>query len=81
MLAELVLELLHLRRRDLVEEAVDAGIDRDDLLLGRPRAVLRLVERCNHPLPACQRLLGRLVEVGAELRERLQLPVLREVEA
>ena len=60
---------------------MDARVDRDDLLLGRPRLVLRLVERGDHPLAARERLLRRGVELGAELGERLELAVLREVEA
>ncbi len=36
-LAQLVVEARHLRHRDRVEVAVDARVDRDDLLLERPR--------------------------------------------
>ncbi len=39
-----------------------------------------LVEQLDHALAARQRALGRLVEVRAELGERLQFAVLREVE-
>jgi hypothetical protein len=70
----------HLRRRHLVEVAVDPRPDRDHLLLHRPRAVLRLVQGGDHPLAAGERALRRLVELGAELRERLQLAVLGELE-
>src|SRR5207302_5296653 len=80
-LAKLVLESLHLWGRDVVEVTVDAGIDGDDLLLSRPGLVLRLVEGRDHLLAAGERLLRRAVEVGPELGERLQLAVLREVEA
>jgi hypothetical protein len=74
-------EARHVLGRDVVEERVDAGVQRDDLLLHRPRRVLRLVERGDHLLAAVQRRLRRLVELRAELRERFELAVLREVEA
>ena len=64
----------------VVEVALDAGEDRGDLLLERPRRVLRLVQRRHHPLAAGERLARGLVELGAELRERLELAVLGEVE-
>jgi hypothetical protein len=79
-LAQLLLEALHLVGRELVEEAFVPGEDRRDLLLQRPGLVLRLVERGDHPLPAGEGLLGRLVELRAELREGLEFAVLREVE-
>ena len=75
------MEARHLADGHLVEPAVDPGVDRDDLLLDRPRLVLRLVQRRDHPLAAAERALRRGVELGAELRERLELAVLREVEA
>ena len=81
LLAQLLLEARHLLGRDVVEVAVDARVERDDLLLHRPRRVLRLVERRDHLLAAVQRRLRRLVELGAELGERLELAVLGEVEA
>ena len=56
------------------------GVERDDLLGVRPRLVLRLVQRRHHPLAAGERVLRRLVELGAELRERLELAVLGELE-
>src|SRR5581483_10781351 len=80
-LAQLLVEPRHVLGRDVVEEAVDAGIQRDDLLLDRPRRVLRLVEGGDHLLAAVERRLRRLVELRAELRESLQLAVLGEVEA
>src|SRR6185437_4509855 len=80
-LAQLLLEPGDLSGRDVVEVALVAGVDRDDLLLGRPRVVLRLVQGRDHLLAARQRLLRRAVELGAELRERLELAVLGEVEA
>src|SRR5215210_7927902 len=80
-LAELVLEPRNLCRRDVVEVAVDAGPDRDHLLLHRPRLVLRLVQRRDHPLAAGERPLRRRVELRAELREGLELAVLRQLQA
>src|SRR3954452_6022952 len=80
-LPQLVLVARHLRRRNRVEEAVDAGVDGDDLLLHRPRLVLRLVEGRDHPLPEREGRLRRGVELRAELCERLELTVLGELEA
>src|SRR3954464_5556367 len=79
-LTELVLEAGDLGGRDVVEVAVDPGEDRDDLLLDRPRLVLRLIQSRDHALASRQRALGGGVELRAELREGLELPVLREVE-
>src|SRR5262245_43348879 len=61
-LAQLLLEARHLADGDLVEIAVVAGVDRDDLLLERPRLVLGLVQRRDHSLAAPERLLRRRVE-------------------
>ena len=47
----------------------------------RAAAVLALLEDLDQPLAAVELRLRRLVEVGAELRERRQLAVLREDEA
>src|SRR5207244_3334782 len=80
-LAELLLEARYLRDRDLVEVTVHARVERNDLLVRRPGLVLRLVERRDHAFPPGERLLRRLVELGAELGERLQLTVLRQIEA
>ena len=80
-LAQLLLEARHLRGRDVVEETLDPREDREDLLLERPRRVLRLVERRHHPLAAGERPLRLGVELGAELGERLELAVLGKVEA
>src|SRR4051812_40777814 len=66
---------------DAVQVAVGRGVDLDDLVLGRQRAALLLVERLHQALAAGQRLLRVGVEVGAELREGLELAVLRQVEA
>ncbi len=80
MLAHLVLEPRDVLGGDRVEVAVDAGEDRGHLLLERPRRVLRLIQGRHHALTACERFTSGLVELRAELRERLELAVLREVE-
>ena len=74
-------EARHIGDRNVVEEAVHACIEHRNLFLGRNRLVLRLVEERDHPLTASKGVPGRFVEVGAELSERLQLAVLRQVEA
>src|SRR3546814_8459508 len=63
-----------------VQEAAHACEDRDDLLLHRERAVLRLLQQFRQALAAVQQALGRGVEVGGELRERLHLAVLRQLQ-
>src|SRR5262249_23595759 len=68
--AELLLEARHLGHRHRVEIAVDAGPDRDDLLLEGPWLVLRLIQRRHHPLPAGKGLLRGRIELRPELRER-----------
>ena len=65
---------------DGIEEAVGRGIDDDDLLLDRQRLILRLLEHFDQPPAAIELALRLLVEVTAELRERRQLAVLREIE-
>ena len=63
-----------------VQVAVRAGVDDRRLLGDRQRRALVLVQRRDQALTAGQRALGRGVEVGAELGERLELAVLRELE-
>ena len=63
-----------------VEVAVGRREDDRDLLLDRERLILRLLQDLDQPLAAVELLLRRLVEVAAELRERRELAVLREVE-
>src|SRR5512133_1741772 len=72
-------ELLHVARhlvgRDVADPALAAlvllrrRVDLDDLLLDRHRLVLALLQHLDEPLAAGERVLGGLVEVGAELRE------------
>src|SRR5436190_17051439 len=65
---------------NVVEVAVGAGPDRDDLTLDRIGRVLRLLQQLDKTRPPFELRLARLVEVGPESRERLELAVLREVE-
>src|ERR1051325_9870599 len=80
-LVELALERAHVRDGDVVQIAVGAGIDHRHLALDRQRLVLRLLENFDQPRAAVELRLRRLVEIAAELRDRRQLAVLREVEA
>src|SRR5947208_3668634 len=77
---ELTLEAAYVGNRHLVELAGGAGPHRDDLALDGERGVLRLLEQLDETGTALELRLRRLVEVGTEGRERLQLAVLREVE-
>ena len=78
--AQIALELLHALRRDPVQIALRAGEDRHDHVLDGPRVSLGLLERLDQALAARKRLLRLGIELRPELRERLQLPVLRELE-
>src|SRR5690349_20275994 len=77
---ELPLEAADIADVDRVELAGGAQPDRDHLLLGRVRRVLRLLEQLHQPLTPSQLLLRRGVQVGGEQRERLQRPVLGQVD-
>jgi hypothetical protein len=74
------LERLHPRHVDLVEVAVGGRPDDRDLLGEPDRLVLGLLEHLDQPVAPVELRLRRLVQVGAERRERLQLAELREVE-
>jgi hypothetical protein len=65
---------------DAVEVAAGARVDRRHLVLDRPGVSLVLVERLDEPRAAVQGGLRVGVEVRAELRERLELAVLRQLE-
>ena len=65
---------------EIVEESLVAGEDDRHLLLDGHGFEAALVEQLDDALAAGQCPLGDLVEVGAELRERLQLAVLGQVE-
>ena len=78
---ELLFVGAHLRDRDLVEQALRAGVEDRDLLLDRQRLILRLLQQLDEPRAAIELLLRRLVEIArAELRERRELAILREIE-
>ena len=66
--------------RHRVEVPVGGGVDDRDLLLDRERLILRLLQDLDQAAAAIELVERRLVEVGAELRERRELAVLREVE-
>src|SRR3954463_11360000 len=66
---------------DAVEVAAGAGVDRRHLVGHRPRPQLVLAERLDQALAAVERPLRLRVEVGAELGERLELAVLRKLQA
>jgi hypothetical protein len=74
------LEAGHRVGRHVVEIAVHAREDRDDLLLDRHRRELRLLQQLGEPRAAVQQALGRGVEVRAELGEGRHLAILRELE-
>ena len=63
-------------RREVVEEAVRAGVDDGHLALHRERPVLALLQDLHHALAAGELGLRRLVEVRAELRERRHFAIL-----
>src|SRR6266850_187144 len=71
------LERPNLRDLDVVEEAVCAGIDDDDLAFDREWCVLRLLEHLDEALATRGLVLRGLVEIGSELREGRELAVLR----
>src|ERR1700732_1213081 len=73
-----VLEGAYAVDRQRIEIAVDAGIDDADLLLHAQRRELRLLEQLGEPRAAVEQALRRGVEIGAELRERRHLAVLRQ---
>ena len=65
---------------ELVEIAAHATEDRHHLLLDRKRLVLRLLQELGQPGAAGEQPLGRGVEIGGELGERLHLAVLRQLQ-
>ena len=69
-----------LRHVHVVQVAVGQRVDDRHLLLDRQRLVLRLLQDLDDPRAAGELLLRRLVQLGAELRERLEVAVLGELE-
>src|SRR5688572_26836904 len=80
-LEEPLLEGLHRRRGQVVQQARGAGVDDHDLALERQRAELVLFEELDQALAARQLVARVLVQVARELGESRQLPELRQVEA
>src|SRR5215213_3608148 len=77
---ELLLQPPHRRHLGRVEIAARGGKDEEHLLFDWQGTILRLLQDLDEALAPCELLLGRLIEVGAELRERRELAILREVE-
>src|SRR3546814_4853536 len=63
---ELFLETADIRDRQLVEIAVDAGIDHDDLLFDLERRELGLLEEFGETRTTIEQALRRGIEIGAE---------------
>src|SRR6202521_4014657 len=74
-----ILELAHLGDRKRIEIAVDAGINRHDLLFHLQRRELRLLQQLGQARTAVEQALRRGIEIGAELRERRHFAVLRQL--
>src|ERR1700730_14158607 len=74
-----ILELAHLVDRKRIEVAVGAGPDHHDLLFHLQRRELRLLQKFGEARAAVEQALGGSVKIGAELRERRHLAVLREL--
>src|SRR5487761_1099097 len=64
----------------VVQNARRARIQDDDLLLHRERLELRLLQQLRQTLAAIELAERHLIKIAAELRERRQLTILREVE-
>src|SRR5436190_3004764 len=77
---ELALEAPDVLDREVVEVAVRAGEDRDDLELDRHRRVQRLLEQLREPVATVELGLRHPVELGPERRERFEVTELGEVD-
>ncbi|MDQ1531834.1 MAG: F-type H+/Na+-transporting ATPase subunit alpha [Microbacteriaceae bacterium] len=77
---QLALEPEHVVHGHLVEQALQAGPDRDDLLLDRVRRVLRLAQQLGQPGAAVELAPGGGVQVGGEHGERLHVAELGELQ-
>ena len=78
---ELAAEADDVGHRDVVEVAMSTCVDGHSLIHDGHRHVTTLLQQLGHVGAAVQLILGRLVQVAAELRERLQLAIGREIEA
>src|SRR5438477_1806255 len=65
----------------VIEKSLRAGEDRRDLQTDAHRLILALLQNLNETPAAIELILRDLVEVGAELRERGELAILREVDS
>src|SRR5699024_7564540 len=79
-LEQLALEVADVLDLDVVELALGAGPDGDDLLLHRERRALGLLEQLHQAGTAVQLLLRGRIQVGGEHREGLEVPELGEVD-
>src|SRR4051794_36296020 len=73
-------ERTHRLDLEVVEQAFRAGEHGRRLKADSHRLILPLLETLDQTLAAIELRLRHLVEVGAELRERRELAVLREIE-
>ena len=80
MFKEELLELSDFAGLDLVEEATHTGVEDANLLLGGHGDVLLLLEELGELLASVEQVLGRGVEIRAELGEGSDLSVLGELE-
>ena len=78
---QVALEALHFGNVDVVQVAVGARKDHQHLLFDRQRRELILLEQLRQALAARQLRLRGFVQFGAELRERGQFAILRQVQA
>ena len=79
-LDEACLEAQHVGDLNVVEVAVGAGPDGDNLLLDGVRGVLRLTQQLGQAGTAGQLSLGGVVQVGCEHRERFHRTVLCQLQ-
>ncbi|MNR32681.1 hypothetical protein D3C85_1502880 [compost metagenome] len=76
---QLAFKAADVRHGHVVEVAARAGVDRDDLFFDGQRRVLRLLQQLGQASAARQQLLGRGVQVRAELREGGHFTVLGQL--
>src|SRR5262249_55406967 len=75
------LVILDVFDRERVEKALVRCENRNDLQLHRHWLILRLLQDLHKTLAASELPLRRSIEIGTELRKRLLLAILREIEA
>ena len=79
-LDELGTERQHVGDLQVIQEALVASEQRNDLLANLKRLVTRLLQELGHASTVGQLLLSSLVEVGAELRKASELLIGSEVQ-